>query len=43
MAFHQMGKKVLGPNQTAPMIMLATTHRTTANQLIELKSISASY
>jgi hypothetical protein len=42
MAFHQAGKKVFGLNQTLPMIMLATTQATTANQLIELKSISAS-
>jgi hypothetical protein len=36
------GEKVLGLNQTPPIIMLATTHATTANQLIEPKSISAS-
>jgi hypothetical protein len=42
MAFHQMGKKVLGPNQILPVIMLTTTQATTANQLIEPKSILAS-
>jgi hypothetical protein len=42
-AFHHAGKKVLGLNQILPMIMLATTQATTANQLIELKSIRASW
>ena len=41
-AFHQMGKNVLGPNQTPPMIILATTQARTANQLIELKSMISS-
>jgi hypothetical protein len=39
MAFHQTGKKVLGPNQSEPLIMLNTTHASTANQLIEVRSI----
>jgi hypothetical protein len=42
-AFHQAGKKVFGLNQTDPMIILATTHATTASQLTEPKSISASF
>jgi hypothetical protein len=43
MAFHHTGKNVFGPNQMPPMIILATTQAATANQLIELKSISVSY
>jgi hypothetical protein len=41
-AFHQIGKNVFGPNQIPPIIMLAKTQATTANQFIEPKSISAS-
>ncbi len=43
MPFHHTGKKVFGLYQSDPLTMLKTTHTTTANQLIEPKSIAASY
>ncbi len=36
---HQAGKNVLGLYQMLPLTMLTTTQATTANQLIELKSM----
>jgi methionyl-tRNA formyltransferase len=34
--FHQSGKKVFGPNHTAPMIMPASAARPTARKLISM-------
>ena len=39
MAFHHTGKKVFGPNQIEPLIMLNTTHASTAVQRIVEKSM----